>query len=274
MDIGYNECMAGFEAAKRIAPTNVEYWLARDLMKLLGYAAWDKFEGVIERARNAARSAGAPTDNHFSQTANLVPIGSGAHREKADWYLTRYAAYLIAMNADSSKAEVGHAMTYFAVKTRRQEIQERHLSGDEEKRVQIRLRTIGNNKRLAGAAKKAGVIRYAVFQDAGHRGFYGGLGVSDVKQLKGIPDGEELLDRIGPLELSAHDFRITLTEDRLNREDVHTEADAINTRRTVGREVRAVMQKEDGKKPEDLPIAPSIKQMVQKHRKQIGEHKT
>jgi DNA-damage-inducible protein D len=271
--IGYDECIAGFEAAKHFTATNVEFWMARDLMKLLSYAAWDKFEGVIEKARKAAKSSGAPVDNHFSQTANMVPIGSGAQRERADWYLSRYAAYLIAMNADSSKAEVGYAMTYFAVKTRRQEIQERQLLGDEEKRVQIRLRTIGNNRRLAGAAKKAGVIRYALFQDAGHRGFYGGLGVSEVKRRKGIPDAEELLDRIGPLELSAHDFRITLTEDRLNRENVNTEADAIATHRMVGSDVRAVMQKEDGKKPEDLPIAPSIKKIVQKHRKQIGDGK-
>ena len=205
MEPGYGECITGFEAAKQFSREGVEYWMARDLMRLFAYASWDKFEGVVERARSAAKSAGAPVDNHFSRTGNMVAIGSGAEREKGDWYLTRYACYLIAMNADSSKTEVGYAMTYFAVKTRRQEIQEQQELTDEQKRLQLRLRTIVNNKSLARAAKRAGVIRYAVFQDAGHRGFYGGMGVSDVKRHKGIAKTDELLDRVGPLELAAID---------------------------------------------------------------------
>lgn len=264
----HTECVKGFEDSKLFTAGGVQYWMARDLMNLLGYATWDKFEGVIERAKAAASSAGAPVDNHFSRTGNMVFIGSGAEREKRDWYLSRYACYLVAMNAESSKPQVGYAMTYFAVKTRRQEIQQQQLT-DEEKRVSLRLRTMVNNKRLAGAAKKAGVIRYALFQDAGHRGFYGGMGVTDVKRHKGIRDNDELLDRVGPLELAAHDFRITLTEDRLNRDHVSSEQIACETHRKAGEEVRSVMQRDKGKKPEDLPPAPSIKALVRRHRKQV-----
>lgn len=216
MESEYNECIKGFEAHKKFTASGVEYWMARDVMVLLGYATWDKFESVIERAKSAARSAKAPVDNHFSLTGNMVPIGSGAEREKRDWYLSRYACYLLAMNADASKPVVGFAMTYFAVKARIQEVREQRQLTDEEKRLELRIRTIDNNKRLAGAAKKAGVIRYGIFQDAGYRGFYGGMSITEVKQKKGIPVNEELLDRVDPLELAAHDFRITLTEDRLN----------------------------------------------------------
>lgn len=269
MQSGYSECIAGFEAAKQLSQEGVEFWMARTFMKLLAYASWDKFEGVVERARNAAKSAGAPVDNHFSRTGNMVLIGSGAEREKGDWYLSRYACYLIAMNADANKAEVGYAMTYFAVKTRRQEMQEQQELSEEQKRLQLRLRTIVNNKRLAGAAKRAGVIRYAIFQDAGHRGFYGGMGIAEVKRHKGIAPSEELLDRVGPLELSAVDFRITLTEDRLGRDKINSEESAISTHREVGAEVRSIMQRDNGKKPEDLPPAPSIKKLVNQHRKRI-----
>ena len=267
----YQECVSGFESIKRLTAEGVEYWLARDLMPLLAYSAWDKFSGVIEKARSAARSASAPVDNHFCQTANMVQIGSGAERERSDWYLSRYACYLIAMNADSSKQQVGHAMTYFAGKTRQMEILEKQLTeSEEDKRVHLRVRTIVNNKRLAGAAKKAGVINYGLFQDAGYRGLYG-MGIGDVKSYKGIAPGEELLDRVGPLELAAHDFRITLTEERLNRDSVRTEGRAIATHKEVGAEVRGVMQKKDGKNPEDLPVAPSIKKLVRQRRKQIGD---
>ena len=270
MEIDYSQCVAGFEEKRHLMEDGTEYWMARELMPLLGYSAWDKFEGAIERARNAARSVGAPVDNHFSLTANMVPIGSGAERERRDWYLSRYACYIVAMNADSSKPEVGHAQTYFVGKTRQMELLEKQLS-EEGKRVDLRLRTIMNNKRLAGAAKKAGVIHYGLFQDAGYRGFYGGMGITDVKRHKGIAQGEELLDRVGPLELAAHDFRITLTEDRLNREGVNSEGHAILTHKKAGQEVRAVMQREDGKKPEDLPVAASIKKLVHKRRKEIGD---
>jgi DNA-damage-inducible protein D len=270
MSNNYRECVSGFEEKKRLTDSGIEYWMARDIMPLLAYASWDKFEGVIGKAQEAARSAGAPAENHFSQTGNMVMIGSGAKRQQADWFLSRYACYLIAMSADSSKAEVGHAMTYFAGKTRQMELLEKQLLGEQDKRVQLRLRTIVNNKRLAGAAKKAGVINYGLFQDAGYRGFYGGMGIAEIKQHKGIAASEELLDRVGPLELAAHDFRITLTEERLNRDSVRTEGHAISTHKQAGSEVRAIMQKDDGKNPEDLPVDTSIKRLVHQHRKQIG----
>jgi len=171
-------------------------------------------------------------------TNEMVEIGSGAQRERGDYFLTRHACYLIAMNADSSKSEVGFAMTYFAAQTRRQELQEKLLS-DDEKRLQLRLRVMENNRRLAGAAKKAG----------GHAGTQSfkmrGIGECTAEWVwptsrpkREFPPSEDLLDNISRLELSAHDFRATLTEHRLNREGVSNEQRAIETHRSVGEQVR------------------------------------
>ena len=274
METGYTECVAGFEERKRMMGDGTEYWTARDLMPLLAYLAWDKFESVIEKARSAARSVGAPVDNHFSLTANMVLIGSGAKRERADWYLSRYACYLIAMNADSSKPQVGHAMTYFAGKTRQMELLEQAQLTEEQNRVRLRLRNIVNNRRLYGAAKNAGVIRYALFQDAGYRGLYAGMGLAEIKRYKNVPDGDELLDRVGPLELSAHDFRATLTEERLNRDSVKSETHAIQTHLKVGQEVRELIKRDNGKTPESLPLAPSIKKLINREKRQLKDAET
>jgi hypothetical protein len=110
----------------------------RDLMAMLSYATWDKFDGVVEKAMEAATHGGYDPKDHFSRTAKMVLIGSGAQRDRADWYLTRLACYFIAMNADSSKPEVGLAMTYFAVQTRRQEVLQKEMEqlSEEEKRIQ------------------------------------------------------------------------------------------------------------------------------------------
>jgi len=258
----------GLENARKFMEDGTAYWMGRDLMPLLAYASWDKFEAVIERAQSAAESARAPVDRHFSQTGKKIPIGKGAQRERADWYLSRYACYLIAMNADASKPQVGHAMTYFTLKTRQME-QLEQATIEEQERLKFRLRTIAGNKRLVGAARKSGVKHYDWFQDAGHKGFYG-MGVNDVKEYKGIPAEEELLDRIGSLELSAHDFKQKVTEERLNNSAVKTEEEAIQTHRGVGKEVREIVRGQNGKNPEDLPAAPSsIKKLVNRHRRAV-----
>jgi len=268
MNHEYEECVKGFEEHKRLTSSGAEYWFARELMELLGYANWANFRSVLEKARAACKSSGSLTGNHFAETGKMVSIGSGAQRESEDCYLSRYACYLVAMNADSSKPVVGHAMTYFAVQTRLQEVQ-KQLS-DADQRVEIRMRLMDNNKKLAGAAKQAGVTRYPVFQDAGYRGMYG-MGLSDVKEIKRIAASEDLLDCVGRLELSAHDFRATLTEERLNRDQIRTEPRAIHTHKKVGEEVRQVMMRDNGVRPENLPAEPSIKRLVQKQRKMIKD---
>jgi DNA-damage-inducible protein D len=183
--------------------------------------------------------------------------------------LSRYACLLIAMNAESTKREVGFAMTYFAVQTRRQELSDERRQLDEQKRLEVRLRIIQHNKVLAGVAKRAGVKTYAFFQDAGYRGMYG-MGLSRVKQYKGIEENEDLLDRVGRLELSANDFRITLAEYRLKQEGTLGEQVACQVHATAGEHVREAIMRDHGQTPEDLPTEPSIKRLVEREKRRIA----
>jgi DNA-damage-inducible protein D len=271
VELEYASYAIGLDKIRHSTAEGAEYWLARDLLPLLDYSDWRSFQSVIEKAKVACGSAGSKAENHFVETPRMVAIGSGAQRETDDWYLSRYACLLIAMNAEGSKPQVAHAMTYFAIQTRRQELQDQ--IAETEKRLQVRLRLMDDNHRLAGAAKKAGVTRYPIFQDAGHRGLYG-MALSDVKSHKGLTPSQDLLDHVGRLELSAHEFRANVTQERLNRDEVKTEQRAIETHRTVGQEIRKVMMRDNGVKPEDLPTAPSIASLVRKQRKKIRAAKT
>jgi DNA-damage-inducible protein D len=241
-----------------------DYWYARDLQKLLGYIEWRKFKDAIQRARMACESSGGIPSHHFGDTANMIALGHGAIREVEDVVLTRYACYLIAMNGDTSKPEIGIAQTYFAVQTRKQELAEQN--NEFQDRLVLRDRVRDANKDLNRAAKSVGVENYGFFHDAGYQGLYG-LRLSEIKNKKGIDPREDLLDRAGRAELAANEFRITQTELRLGSQEVNGQKQAENVHNYVGKEVRQTIQKLSGTMPEDLPPAPNIKQL-KKQRKQ------
>ncbi len=251
------------DANKKLTRTGGEYWMARDISPILGYPEWENFDNVIQKARMACESTGIDPQNHFLETTKMVSIGSGANRRIKDYFLTRYACYLVAMNGNSRKPEIGTAQTYFAVQARRQEIQDQLT--DKEKRLQLRERVKNANLSLASTAKKAGVQRYGIFQDAGYQGLYE-MGLADIKKRKGIDEKENLLDRAGRTELAANEFRITQTEEKLIRDGVKLERHAIDTHKNVGREVRNVIKKLGGTMPEDLPPEESIKKLTSKQK--------
>jgi len=254
------------DAAKKLTKNGGEYWMAREIQPILGYERWENFHNVINKARMACESSGIEPDNQFRDITKKVTVGSGAMVPQVDYFLTRYACYLIAMNGDSTtKPEIATAQTYFAVQTRRQEIQDR-LTADE-KRLQLRDRVKSANKNLNSAAKQAGVQRYALFHDAGYRGLYE-MGLADIKRKKGLLEKEDLLDRAGRAELATNEFRITQTEVKLVRDKITNEKDAMETHREVGREVRATIRKLNGIMPEDLPTEPSIKKLAQARKKE------
>jgi DNA-damage-inducible protein D len=253
---------------KRVAKNGSEYWMARDLQLLLGYAHWQNFQQVIERARMACESAGGNPAHHFIETNEVMTGGKGAQIQRGDWFLSRYACYLVAMNGESSKPEIGLAQTYFAVQTRRQEVQDQLTDGA--RRVMLRDRVRDANKNLVGAAKIAGVQNYAFFHDAGYRGLYGGLRQADVKRRKQIPDNEKLLDRSGRVELAANEFRITQTEEKIRRERVRGQRDCERTHLGVGKKVRETIQAIGGTMPEDLPPEPHIKKLVSSMKRLAG----
>src|SRR5712692_3393813 len=170
MNYRLDSTVNALERSKRYTRGNREYWKGRDLQRILAYNSWENFENVIEKALMACESTGINPKYHFHETMNMVEIGSGAKGKRKDYYLTRYACYLIAMNGATNKPEIATAQTYFAVQTRRQELQDKLT--DNERRIYLRKRIKNENRKLASAAKRAGVTRFPLFQDAGYRGLY------------------------------------------------------------------------------------------------------
>lgn len=256
---GYDDYVTKLEEIRRRAADDTEYWLARDLQPVLGYERWENFAETVSRAMEACASADVPIENHFRETTKLVSIGSGGKRGTDDWFLSRYACYLIAMNADASKEEVAYAQTYFTIQTRRQE--EADQLTLVERRRELRARVKDANKELNDAAHGAGVTRFGIFHDAGYKGLYGELGKPEIQARKGIPAKEDLLDCIGHTELAANYFRITQAQQKITRTGLTTEREAINTHYQVAKEVRETMERISGTKPEDLPAEPSLKKL-------------
>ena len=165
-----------FESIKHINELGQEYWLARELQRVLEYSDYRNFELTIFKAMEACKTAGAEIEDHFGEVTEMVEIGSGAHRELKSYELSRYACYLIVMNGDPRKEVIAVGQTYFAVKTRQQELIDQYdqLSEDQ-KRLAIRREMAEHNKSLADAAKNAGVVEqrdYAIFQNMGYKGLY------------------------------------------------------------------------------------------------------
>jgi len=250
-----------FEELKQINPHGAEYWSARDLQPLLGYSQWRRFEQAVERAISSCKQSGNKPDHHFAGVGKMVELGSGSAREVPDYHLSRFACYLIAQNGDPRKPEIAQAQQYFAIQTRRQELTEQ-LAADLE-RLELRKQTAEEFKALSGAAHDAGVQSkmFGVFHDAGYKGLYGGLGRDAIKQRKSIPDKDNLLDRMNATELAANQFRMTQTRDKLVREGVHHQSQAIQTHEQVGKEVREAIKRIGGDLPEKIPPAEHIKEV-------------
>lgn len=263
-----------FESIKHINDYGQEYWTARELQPILEYKRWDKFANIIQKAMTACANSNHAVSDHFAQVGKMVPLGSGAEREIEDYNLSRYACYLIAMNGDSHKTAIALAQTYFAVKTRQQELIENYESlTEDEKRLAIRQEMKKHNKSLYAAAQEAGVetgIDYAVFTDYGYMGLYGGLRQQDIHAKKGLKKSQRILDHMGYEELAANLFRATQTEAKLRRENVQGKDNANKTHFAVGRKVRQTIHELGGTMPEDLPTPEkSIQQIEREQAKKL-----
>jgi DNA-damage-inducible protein D len=188
----------------------------------------------------------------------MVELGSKSNREVEDYHLSRFACYLIAQNGDPRKPEIAEAQKYFAIQARRQEMSDA-LAADLE-RLEIRKQASEEFKALSGAARDAGVQdrMFGVFHDAGYKGLYNGLGNEAIKQRKGIPKKDSLMDRMDTTELAANQFRMTQTRDKLARDRVSDQQTAIRTHESVGREVREAIKRIGGVMPEQIPPAEHI----------------
>ncbi|MDQ5919245.1 MAG: DNA protein, partial [Pseudomonadota bacterium] len=231
---------ATFEGIRHVDADGNEFWLARPLAKVLDYSEYRHFLPVIERAREACRKSSQAEENHFEDVLEMVDIGSGARRELPDIRLSRYACYLVVQNGDPGKPVIANGQTYFAMQTRRQELADDEKFArltEEEKRLAIRNELAAHNKYLAAAAKDAGVetsLDYAIFQDHGYRGLYGGLSAKDIHARKGLKKSQKILDHMGSTELAANLFRATQAEEKLKRDQVSGKAQANRTHFEVG----------------------------------------
>ncbi|MBI4325449.1 MAG: DNA damage-inducible protein D [Chloroflexi bacterium] len=257
-----------FERIRRTNPAGNEFWSSRDFAQVLGYTDYRNFEAVIEKARTACFNSGQRVEDHFVEITEMIEIGKGGQRAVRTVMMSRYACYLVIQNADPAKEIVAVGQTYFAVQTRRQELSDQQL--EDERRLLLRQEMKKHNVQLADAARGAGVIEpmdYAIFQNHGYAGLYGGLVAQDIHARKGLQKGQQILDHMGSTELAANLFRATQTEEKLRREKVTGKGKANQTHYEVGKKVRQTIKELGGTMPEELPPAESIKKLEAKAKK-------
>lgn len=272
------KAIALFENIKKIDEQGREYWSSRELAKILEYKDYRNFLTVINKAKESCSNSNVTINDHFVDVTDMVSIGSGAIRTIETIRLTRYACYLTVQNADPSKTIVAQAQTYFAIQTRIAEVKQmeeyNRLTSEDEKRLFLRNEVTKHNLLLADAAKVAGVIKpydYAVFQNYGYKGLYGGLGAKEIHFRKGLKKNQKILDHMGSTELAANLFRTTQTEEKLRREKIKGKTRANQTHYDVGKKVRQTIEDLGGTMPEDLPTAESIKTIETKQQKEIKD---
>lgn len=254
----YRLTMDRLEALKHLSAEGNEYWLAREIHETLGYLVWDKFEPVLERAREALKGNAIDPSQHIAQTSKMLELGSGAMRQGIDYFLSRAACSLIALNGDPSKPEIAAAQAYFVVQARRMEIQD--ARSDDEKRVELRDKVAQSHRIVSRAAQDAGVNSkmQGVFHDAKYQGLYN-MSLHTLKLKKGLGSNEQLYDRAGPMELSMHDFQMNLAAESLRKEGIRGEQAAIRKNKQIAAEVRRVVIDQTKSLPEALPLAEPIK---------------
>jgi DNA-damage-inducible protein D len=274
--------LKSFEDIRQITDTGKEYWLARDLQKPLGYDKWENFSKVIDRAMLACDTSGFDIKDHFSTVRKTIemPVGeqfglrgfpdvrktpntglgfpdAGKTKKIIDYQLSRYACYLIVQNGDPRKKQIALGQTYFAIQTYRQELNDKYNQlAEDKKRLLLRGDIKQMNQLLAEAAKGAGIIsneEYAVFQNRGYQGLYGGLSVADIHYKKQLDEKDKILDFMGSEEMIANLFRISQTQSKITRENISNKELASYAHFTVGKEVREAIMRLGGVMPEDLP---------------------
>ncbi len=265
-----------FEELRRIDESGNEYWSARELFPVLEYSRWEKFRPLVEKAKIACETAGAKASDHFHLEVKMIDLAKGAKREIEDFRLSRYACYLIVQNGDSSKPVIALGQTYFAIQTRRQELTDDaafNALSEEDRRLFLRREMREHNKTLVETAKRAGVrtdLDYAIFQNHGYKGLYGGLDAKAIHSRKGLKKNQKILDHMGSTELAANLFRATQAEEKIRRENIDGKARANAAHYEVGKKVRETIKELGGTLPEDLPCPPKGIPQIERERRTLG----
>lgn len=253
-----------------------EFWFARDLMGLLGYAKWENFAKVVDKAKIACQTAGHSVEDHFPDVRKMVDIGSGAGREIDDIALTRYACYLVAQNGDPRKVEIAFAQTYFAVQTRRIELIEKRLA--EQERLTARQKLTLSEKELSGLIfeRIGDNSGFARIRSKGDAALFGGQSTQHMKDRLGVPDSRALADFLPTITIKAKDFATEITNFSIRRDDLRQEGEIAHEHVKNNLDVRKVLT-DRGIKPEALPPAEDIKKLVRRvksEEKQLAKQTT
>ena len=264
-----------FEDIKHIDEYGNEYWLARDLQKVLEYKDWRNFKKVIDKAIMSANNSIQGNEDWAVEINKPITTGKGKQEFIKDYKLSRYICYLIVQNADPSKDVVAFGQTYFAVQTRKQEITEQEYDSlsEDEKRLYQRKLTRRGNYTLQKVASSAGVKNMAEFHNAGYRELYNGETADDIFKRKKLRYREDILDNMNEDELVANLFRINQTKQKLIRDNVQGEDNAKNVHYEVGKKVRKAIADIGGMMPEDMPTPKKSLKELEKERKRL-ESKT
>jgi len=266
-----------FEDIKQIDKDGNEFWYARALGKLLGYSDFRNFKNVIFKAKEACTNSGQDIFDHLVEVNEVVLGGSGVANPYPSFALSRYACYLIVQNADPSKPIVANGQTYFALQTRRQELQDDEMFTqlkEDEKRFFLRDELKKHNKQLVVTAFKSGVetsLDFAIFQNHGYKGLYGGLDAKGIHHKKGLKKSHKILDYMGSTELAANLFRATQAEEKLKKDGVNDKDSANQTHHEVGKIVRQTIKELGGTMPEDLDVPNKSIAKIEKEQKKLEE---
>lgn len=247
----FRHTMARLEGVKRTNSKGDDFWIAREIHGILGYPTWDKFIPVIEKAEASIAAHGGDPSQHIAHTSKMVGLGEGAKRRVREYFLSRGACYLIAMNGDPRKPEIAGAQAYFASQTRTAELAE--MEPADRKRIELRAKVTEAHKRVSNVAQDAGVERFGIFHNARYEGLYG-ASKKVVDKMKGLDQGENLFDKAGALELSAHEFQMQLAATKIVNEGIAGEQRCVDANLAVAKEVRQAMIDQAGVKLEEVPL--------------------
>jgi DNA-damage-inducible protein D len=238
----------------------VEFWLARELQLLLGYARWQRFEGVLADAKMACERAGGAVDDHFTDAGKMVSLGSGSTRRVQDVALTRYACYLIAQNGDPRKPEIAFAMNYFAVQTRKQELVEKRIA--EFERVQARGKLSNSQKALSSVLFERGIdaAGFSRIVSRGDEALFGGLDTQGMKDKLGVPEHRPLADFLPTITIKAKDFANEVTHLQVKQQDLLAEPAITEEHVRNNADVRKILT-DRNICPEALPPAEDVRRV-------------